>query len=64
MVTEVGLGVLDVAGVGTGVSGGVAWEGATGRAAILMQGISGGVLVIVGEGEGGGRFLVGVAGAP
>ena len=29
-----------------------------------MQGFSGGVLVIVGEGERGGRFLAGVAGAP
>ena len=65
IVAGVGLGVLDVAGVGMGVSGGVACEGATGRAAVLVQGFfSGGMLLIVGDWEEGGRFLVGVAGAP
>ena len=42
----------------------MACEGATGRAAVLVQEFSGGMLLVVGDGEGGGRFLVGVAGAP
>ena len=62
MVAEERLGVVDVAGVG--ISGGVACEGTTGRAAVLAQESSGGKLLVVGDWEGGGRFLVGVAGAP
>ena len=54
---------VEVGGLGVGMSVDVTWDDATGRAACFLSALGGGgVLLMVGDGEGGGRFLMGVAG--